>query len=162
MFVVLLGHYQTVFHLSHEEAYKRAEAESKNSGLELFRNHSCYSLKDTALADQFVAGGGTYGGVPASYVPCFTPRVVFSDVNFHLMDYHLPPLQPTSSKEQIYCRAWDHTASGGDAGCEYATFKACFTKHGPSNVGVSPNLQSKCIDTRWRRALLPTARPLLY
>lgn len=81
--------------LSQEESSRRADSESKNFGLELIRNHSCESLRDTSMAHQFVMAGGFYHGVTGRYVPAPSPFALFSDVSFFLDEYKVVGLSGT-------------------------------------------------------------------
>lgn len=84
--------------LSAADARSRANRESQNFGLEGMRNHSCSSLVDTTLAEQFVKPGGTYSGVGGLYVSCPTPMALYSDVSLILDDYIVPFPPPAASQ----------------------------------------------------------------
>jgi hypothetical protein len=88
--------------LSAEEAYKKADAQSQNFGLELVRNHSCGSLMTTDLAHQFVKPGGEYHGVKTEkYTPwCLDPKLLLKDVSFDLDVYEVPKVLPVKEKPE--------------------------------------------------------------
>ena len=76
--------------LSQNDAYQWAGAESQNFGLELVRNHSCSSLANAGLAQQFFKPGGVYYGVKGSYLPCPSPFALLNNVSFILDEYRVP------------------------------------------------------------------------
>ncbi len=120
----IYGHLMTYYtsKLSQAEATKRANAETQNFGLELFRNHSCYSLMNTTLADKFVRPGGLYAGVPKSYVPCFTPRMVLQGVDLILTEYRLPA---QTTRKAGCCACCQFPLEGEDRCGDYAYESVC-------------------------------------
>ncbi|PIR69415.1 MAG: hypothetical protein COU47_03530 [Candidatus Niyogibacteria bacterium CG10_big_fil_rev_8_21_14_0_10_46_36] len=73
--------------LASDDAERLADVQSRNFGLDIVRNNSCYSLAGTALARLFVQSGGVYYGSKGYYFPTPTYR---SDTSMFLEQYNVP------------------------------------------------------------------------
>jgi hypothetical protein len=111
------------------QARQVAAAEVRNFGLELVRNHSCSSLRDTSMAHQFVRPGGQYHGAQSAYAPCPTPTALVADVQFVLSEYHVPGALPSLPRTINQCEAgprangcgtWSWGAAAGGGGYQAA------------------------------------------
>ena len=82
------------------DANRKARRLGQNAQLEIMRNHSCSSLRDTRMAEALVAPGGSYFGVKGLYSTCVTPAALFWEIDWNLTEYVMPkasPAPPTSS-----------------------------------------------------------------
>jgi len=76
--------------IAEKDAHGAATQQSKNFGLDLVRNHSCFSLKYTSLAKLFVRSGGIYYGAREYYTADPFFQALQEDTDFLLEKYQVP------------------------------------------------------------------------